>query len=282
MEKRNEIWDELKELGSSLAGVEKRNLFTVPDGYFGDLADGVMSVLVPKQAGFLPAKPSPAGFDVPEGYFDRLSSVILDRISSDQSADTGAEAISPALIAIREEQPYTVPVGYFDQLAADIQRRLVNEEELPSFLAGLKDKMTYTVPEGYFAGLADNVLQHCRKEGLARVITTNWRSRVVKFAAAAVITGVLAFGALRLLSPAMGDQLMAMNTHFSTDEFDKRLEGVNDEDIIRYLESSGDGYNAIAAVDMVNEKELPDQDDYLFDDNAVDKFLNNSNNNADN
>ncbi len=238
MKGTTDIWEELRELNSSLAGAERRNAFTVPAGYFDHLADDVLAALGLKCEEELP------GQQVPEGYFDGLADSILSKIRTAEAAETaGGET-----------------------------------KRLSPLLHGLQQKRVYTVPEGYFEGLATAILQK-RGGGPAKLVGMKWRSRILKYAAAAVITGVMALGAVRFMVPRTAHQLVAMNTHFSNDDFEKGLEGIGDEDIIKYLENSGDGFNTVAISDAVNEKELPSEVDLLLDDNAVDKFLNNINTN---
>lgn len=116
---------------------------------------------------------------LPEGYFDILPSVILSRI--------------------REEQD--VPAGYFDGLASRIMgriaevRREAGDDELGQLaptLAGMDRKMPYSLPEGYFNDLADHIVAGQHKP--ARIISMGLR-RVVRYAAAAVVTGLLLTGA---------------------------------------------------------------------------------------
>lgn len=83
MTQRNSILQELTELNSSLAGVEARNPYVVPEGYFEDL--------------------------LPE---------LMKRIRAMETENAGEEiaALSPLLAGLRKEMPFTVPEGYFEQV----------------------------------------------------------------------------------------------------------------------------------------------------------------------
>ena len=159
MSQRANILEELKELKSSLAGAPAQNIFSVPEGYFEGLADQV-----------------------------------LNRIKALKAADAVEELdhLSPGLNAISKQMPYAVPTGYFDELnerslAVIEENKTAKEElsELSPLLAGADKKMPYAVPQGYFETLRiDN-----RKPAKVVSITS---ARWFKFAAAAVITGVIA------------------------------------------------------------------------------------------
>jgi hypothetical protein len=72
MNAHNEIQDELKELGSTLALMPKCMPYAVPEGYFGGLTADIYSVV----SGSLD-RMSIQGAGVPEGYFERLPQQML-------------------------------------------------------------------------------------------------------------------------------------------------------------------------------------------------------------
>src|SRR6476661_7700312 len=71
-------------------------------------------------------------FTVPEGYFENLAASVLAKIKSQSpvSAATELEALSPVLAAIPKQTPYSVPENYFTHLATGLPA-LVHEEALP-------------------------------------------------------------------------------------------------------------------------------------------------------
>lgn len=72
------ISDELKTISPLLAGIEKINVFSVPEGYFDALSNNILLRC--------DTVSEIAGFTVPDGYFDGLADQILARIRKEESA----------------------------------------------------------------------------------------------------------------------------------------------------------------------------------------------------
>ena len=119
----------------SLKQVNPNNPFTVPDGYFDELEQQIVSYI--KLDELKTGSPS-NGFAVPENYFDKLSNNINARIAIEEAAD-------------KETTGFTVPEGYFDELSQQIQSRIAVEEALD------KSEDTFSVPKGYFEELSQNI-----------------------------------------------------------------------------------------------------------------------------
>ena len=119
----------------SLKQVNPNNPFTVPDGYFDELEQQIVSYI--KLDELKTGSPS-NGFAVPENYFDELSNNINARIAIEEAAD-------------KEAAGFTVPEGYFDELSQHIQRRVTVGEALD------KSEDAFTVPQGYFDELSQNI-----------------------------------------------------------------------------------------------------------------------------
>jgi len=97
-------------------------------------------------------------FKVPDGYFDSLPSMVMNRIE--------LNAISPLLNTINKQPVFTVPASYFENFPLGLVARLkakatddvVEETELISPLLGSLEKTTpFSTPPGYFDELADNL-----------------------------------------------------------------------------------------------------------------------------
>ncbi len=86
MEGRQPILDELSGISPLLAGMERRNVLSVPEGYFEGLADA-----------------------------------ILLRIRSVNDINAELETVAPLLSTISREQVYTVPAGYFNAVKFGVQ-----------------------------------------------------------------------------------------------------------------------------------------------------------------
>lgn len=155
MSQRANILEELKELGSSLAGEPVKPVFSVPDGYFEELVE-----------------------------------VVLNKIRAQEAENS--ESLPAGLANISREMPYEIPPGYFAELSNRIlaivkQDRSVHDEitELSPLLAGIKKQMPYELPAGYFETIGSE-----KKVETARVVSITAR-RWFKFAAAAVVPGMI-------------------------------------------------------------------------------------------
>lgn len=237
MNNGNNIWNELREISPLLAGMEKVNVFTVPAGYFEEMADNMIALVKQEENSLLLAQKKQPLMDVPAGYFDSLADTILSKI---KAQDNNEEY--PLLNSISKTNVYTVPQGYFETVSAEILTK-VNQPQ-------------------------------------AKVVGMGSRTGWFKYAAAAVFTGIIAFGAFKFTSSSTkldaatkeGIEIAKQN------RFDAELEKVADEDIIKYLQAEGsDVETALVALvaTTIDEKELPSQEDYLLDEKALDNFLEN-------
>jgi hypothetical protein len=150
----------------SLKQVNPNNPFTVPNGYFDELEQQIVSNI--KLDGLKNGSPS-NGFAVPENYFDELSNNINARIAIEEAADKEATGFTvpkgyfdelsqtiQSRITVGEaldksEEAFTVPQGYFDELTQTIQSRISVEEALD------KSEDAFSVPNGYFEELSQNI-----------------------------------------------------------------------------------------------------------------------------
>src|SRR5664279_3741443 len=100
METKNDILNELRSLSPLIAGMNKINVFSVPEGYFDSISETVLACLPEENRIFnLPQiKQTP---DVPEGYFDQLAGSILDKIKATQTARDEIRNLSPLLHGIQ-------------------------------------------------------------------------------------------------------------------------------------------------------------------------------------
>ncbi|NVM62011.1 hypothetical protein FHW88_000287 [Mucilaginibacter sp. SG538B] len=117
----------------ALKQVSKTNPFTVPEGYFHELAQHITTRI---RLEGLKNYPS-AGYTIPENYFDELSSNIRSRINIERALSAG-------------DSGFTVPENYFDELSSNIQSRIVVDEAMNAGEG-------FTVPENYFDELSSNI-----------------------------------------------------------------------------------------------------------------------------
>jgi len=183
---------------------------------------------------------------VPQGYFESLADTILNRIKAENTAAPELKELSPMLYSIQKENVFTVPQGYFESLPDQI-------------LARVKPQQAKVVT-------------------MQRLTVTT----ILKYAVAAVFTGVMALGVYKfssITSPAAGTAVTKTVTEgieiAKTNKFDEELSKVSDDDIIKYLQADGTNIDAALVANKMDETELPSQEDYLTDDKALDKFLEN-------
>lgn len=140
-------------------------------------------------------------FCLPEGYFESLPGLVLELIKKQKLIDseTTENVIFDSKPAILS--PFTVPDGYFEGLSANILSKIKEAENesvtaelqrISPLLAGFDRKIPFSVPENYFENLdiSSSIVPAPKETG--RVVSMNFRKRWINYAAAAVITAVLA------------------------------------------------------------------------------------------
>jgi hypothetical protein len=283
METRIDILNELRELSQVLSALEKVNVYTVPENYFDQLPDLLLSINKVEDPSFLASLSKHSVQEVPAGYFDGLADNILSRIKSEDSAETELKELSPLLAEIPRTNVYQVPDGYFDSVAelalsnvnADQKTAAEELRALSPMLYSIQNEKVYEVPRGYFNDLAEDILSKVRP---AKVVTMKRRSNnFIKYAVAAMFTGVIALSVFKFTSNtsdkldpsvAQGTQIAQKNT------FDQELANVNESDIVKYLEDNGTDVKAALVATSADESQLPTQEDYLLDDKTLDNYLN--------
>ncbi len=322
MNQRDNILNELRELSPAVAGINRVNVFTVPDGYFESLT-GILLIRASADdhlKGAIPTVPEGyfenladnilnrikkevpqetevtsellAGisrrniYTLPAGYFEALPAQILARIkTSDSSVSAETASISSLVAGIGKQNVYSLPKGYFSNLSADLLKQLragteLNKEttEISELVAGIGKHNIYKVPQGYFENLPAEILQ--RVTTTAKVISMKPRFSAFKYAAAAVVTGIIAISAFFMLNnnnDAQGNAQVALmaeaNKIIETNSFDKEMNSISDAAIVAFLENKGQNVEASLVASLVDDKDLPDADEYLLNANTLDEML---------
>lgn len=178
-------------------------VYQVPHGYFEGLAMQVMRRINTREEStpesLQEARSNP--YDAPQGYFDSLPAAILNRIRAVTTEDAGEELemISPLLSKISKKTPFSTPEGYFNDLTGNAIAGakaidFVNDEleNLPPVLASLRDKQVYETPKGYFGQLPGAILGKVSEVAKpANVVSMNFTRRVMRYAVAAVVAGII-------------------------------------------------------------------------------------------
>jgi len=294
METKNDLLNELESLSPLIAAMDKVNVFTVPPGYFDSLSYTVLACVNEEQD---PTANHSATINstIPEGYFDQLATSILDKIKNEKTAKEETEALSPLLSSLQHHQVFEVPTGYFDQLTIDIKNSIQDNStdeltELSPELQKLQRVNVFEVPTGYFENLSNSILKKAKAPS-AKIINFQARNSFLKYAAAAIIIGVIAMGALRYLQPsqsantittplAMLDESIEKGKMMNDQQFEESLQKLSSVDIAKYLENNGDITDVATLRNNMDESNLPNQDDYILNEKTLDNFIKEINNNS--
>jgi hypothetical protein len=164
MENKQQIEQELQEIGVTIAGARLINPYRVPAGYFSTLPETVLAEL--RNDAFL-QNANTGTYAVPSGYFEGLAANILDKIKTvDQLNEVRAELdeVAPLLNTISRQEIYSLPAGYFANV--------------------------------------DFAAKATQKEG--KVITLRIARKWMQYAAAAVMAGILVSGAFMFTNDRSG------------------------------------------------------------------------------
>lgn len=204
MENINPILNELKEISPFVAAIGNRPTYIVPEGYLDGLAVQVLlRIALEEKAGIDPVLNINKDnvYDAPKGYFDSLAGNILNRIKAEEAVNPNdeLELLSPLLNKIGKKNPFSSPEGYFndfsDNIVAGVKAvEFVNEEleNLSPVMLELKGKQVYEVPDGYFENNAAIILDKVKTQQPAKVISIGFGKKVMRYAAAAVVVGIIA------------------------------------------------------------------------------------------
>ena len=259
----------------SLKQVNSSNPFTVPDGYFDELEQQIVSFIKLDE---LKNNNAPSqGFTVPENYFEELNANINARINIEEAFDkevTGFavpqdyfEELSDNINARinieesldKEATGFAVPQGYFEELSQQIQGRITVEESLS------QSEETFVIPDGYFNKLAKNILdktvnqqESAKPEVVVKqkgVIRQLFASSAFKYATAACLT--LAVGATIFLSQNSTSVIEEHNSSF----LHRSLSTIPVDEIKNYLQQNVDATDTRTLIDeskQVNAGNLSD------------------------
>ncbi len=219
-------------------------------------------------------------FTVDEAYFSTLPFIIIAQINVGDS--------------LKSARNLAVPDGYFDSLAGNILGKIhalendVTAElnEISPLLAGIDNKETYTVPQRYF----DELSFVGRQQESAKVISISKPRSIFKYAAAAVITGLLGLSIVNIVDKN-NNAVDPLTTTAQTitasaptnplalnGSFDEALKNISDNEIEQYLQKGGQDVNAaLVAASTDDVDKLPEATDYLLDENVLENYLKENN-----
>ena len=280
MENKNTIQEEQKEIGSPVfSTIDNSNIFTVPDRYFDELPlkllgkiqnvqleipDNYFEELPLKVFGGLQESAS-----VPEAYFDNLAVEVLGKI-------------------ISAEKSQEIPAGYFEGLTTNVLQRIkAEEQELTSLeemgllsptIAQIGNQHPFTVPVGYFEKNIKTVQDQLAPKTLAPIVQMGATRKILKYAVAAVVTGLLGFGLYTFNfdsdTAEVNPVVMAQaDKIIETNNIDAVFNSLTEEDITDYMTSKGSNIDAALVASTMNDTDLPAAEDYLFDEETLNDYL---------
>lgn len=238
MENKIDILNELHALSPTLAGLPKVNVYTVPSGYFEVLSNDILATLNIEQPSFLNSTKTEAG-EVPIGYFDNLSDNILAKIKQQQVDNTSEElrSLSPMLYSVQNENVYTVPANYFENVSDIIVEKVLPKQ--------------------------------------AKVVTMRKRNfTFVKYAVAAVFTGIVMFGTFTFLNKDKVTFTAEQYTQAKNTNIDTKLDKISDEEIVNFIQADGTDIDDALLAAVVEETPATEN---TTEDKTVDSYLDNLN-----
>lgn len=297
MNNSQEILNELKEISPSLAGLEKINVFQVPNGYFDNLSERLSNFTIFNiRNEFYLDKTNVQ--QVPDGYFDSLSKNVLAKIKNlyPETAVEELRSLSTTLLSLKNKNVFKVPDGYFDFFSINILAKInklyskTAEEELRDLspmLYSLKNKNMFKVPDGYFEYFASDVIKKAKPIS-AKIVFMKPFNSWIRIAAAAFITGIIAISALQIFnnsskpdtpktvitaSTGISDYIKESFRFKTEQQLNAGIAKLSDDDIIKYLEKNGSVLDNDLLLKNIDVSEMPAQADYLNDENTLNTYL---------
>ena len=247
MEMKSEILEELKNISPHLAEMGKVNVFHVPDNYFQELPNKLLTSI------FLHLdEKNNKDQQVPRGYFDELSNKILLKIKNTEieSAEKEISDISPVLYSLKNKNVFTVPQGYFEDLKNAIQDKLdLESAKIIPFRTG-KKWWKYAAAAIIAGGITVGSLQIFNSKSNHE----NGNS---------ILTA----------SMNMPDYIKLSFQYKTPEQLNEGIESLSDDEIAAYLEKHGNIMDDEMLTKDIDPNELPSTDDYLIDDNTLNNFL---------
>ncbi len=289
MQNSPEILNELISISPLIAGLEKINVFRVPDGYFNELHLRITDFAILNNSSPSDNISKRNLQQVPQGYFDSLSDSILAKVKTAHAESTEVEYDSVLLQSLKGINVFTVPSGYFDALTGSVFSEIRKsypesaEDELRQIspmLYSIKGENVFTVPRGYFGSLPDLIVAKITQEP-AKVVTMKKRASWLKYAAAAIVAGIISITSLQIFNGAhhtAGDSSLPADVQASfiyktEQDIDNGIAKLSDDDIAKYLVKNGNSLDNEMLTNNTDVSELPGTTDYLNDANTLNDYL---------
>jgi hypothetical protein len=191
-------------------------------------------------------------------------------MATDNSIQRELREMAPGLAGLPPVNPFSLPEGYFDSLPQLVMIRIKTEQAdsveeeimiLAPSLSGLNKKPTFSMPEGYFEQLQAKTMQNVENRTQAKVVSMPAGRRFVRYAAAAVVAGILATGAWFFIGQAGNRAGMGPVAQTNDSSVDRQMQaqanGLSEKEMMNYL----DGNLSIAGIESSEAKADIQQDD---------------------
>ncbi len=282
--------------------VQKPANLSVPEGYFENLADSILLKIKSQQTvqtEINELSPLLAGinrrqvFEVPAGYFENNPGIIIERIATSIDAKEELKQLSPLLFDLQQTNVFEVPSGYFENNPGILIEKMATSvgareevKQLSPLLFDIQHTNVFEVPSGYFDGLSKDIVSKLQPApATGKVVKMGNRSLFMKFAVAAMLIGVIAFGVIKYTdkpgnvniietAAVVLDPSIEQGRKMNDEQFTAALENLSATDISKYLENHGDITDMAALRNNVDENQLPSEEDYLLNDKALENYLN--------
>lgn len=245
MNTSQEILNEIRALAPSVADLDKNNVYEVPAGYFENFSQNVLGILFRSESPVAVRAASGQVMKVPDGYFDTLSDNILMKVREESQENSRHEIqrISPVLASLQNINVFSVPFGYFESLKGSASRDA--------------------------------------QPAAAKIITMKPRKTWYQVAAAAIVTGVIAMASLQLFnSEKVNSQIAATVTitpgniaSVTAKQISDGIAALSADEIASYLETNGNILDNGLLMQNTDVSELPNQLDYLENENTLNLYL---------
>jgi hypothetical protein len=244
MNEENKIREELKEISELLASIDKKNVFTVPENYFENLAEKICLHTRLNEN----KKTQAENFqEVPAGYFDTLSSQILAKIKREEAKD--AEGESNLLSSLKGKNVFKVPEGYFDNLSENIISKIGRPAAKVIPISSAKRWWKYAAAAVVTGAIAVSSLQIFYKPDMTK-----------NHSAAQ--------------SNDLPGYIQSSFQYKTAQQIDEGIASLSTDEIAKYLEINGNILDVEMLSNDVNPNALPSEIDYLSDENTLNKYLN--------
>ena len=212
----------------------------------------------------LVGKQSLLPYKVPVGYFENFPEKMLQQVKTVEAQDEIA-AISPLLAGLSKKMPFTVPEGYFERTEQEFGNNSIQEGKQSGIMSELSTGSPlhkigrtgpYTAPAGYFENLPQEILSKVQSGNnlgnATHVAPSSSGAKVIslgkswiRYAAAAVVTAVLALAGWLYFHPASDS--LGVNPAF-VKQLDKEIREISDEEILEFTNPTSTIYYGTAVL----------------------------------